>query len=244
VTACIFVGPTLWRDPVPGHVARFEPAALGSVYRAVEAGYDRIGIVDGLFGNAPAVWHKEILFALSNGIQVLGAASMGALRAAELASYGMAGIGTIYRMYRRGSWSDDDEVAVLHAPRELSYQPLSEPMADIRITLRRMTARRVIEVVVERELVARMKATHFSARTGAELDRQWIDLLGADRGRAAACAFCELRVEAKRRDGLLLAARLSADPTMPPVPRPDVFAATRHWRRQFVARLADIPPLR
>jgi hypothetical protein len=244
VSACVFVGPTLWRDAVPREIARFGPAALGSVFRAVEAGHRRIGIVDGLFGNAPAVWHKEILFALSKGIEVLGAASMGALRAAELAAYGMSGVGAIYRMYRRGSWSDDDEVAVLHAPRELSYQPLSESMADIRSTLRRMRAHRAIDAVVEAELVRRMKSIHFSARTEAELDRQWIDVLGAEQGGAAAASFRQLRVEAKRRDGLALIARMAARGPVQPTPRPDVFAPTRHWQRQFVARLADIPPLR
>ena len=44
-----------------------------------EAGYRRIGIIDGHFGNVPSVWHKEILFALSKGVEVSGAASMGAL---------------------------------------------------------------------------------------------------------------------------------------------------------------------
>ena len=243
MNACVFVGPTLWCDPVPDGIVRFAPAALGSVFRAVEAGFERIGIVDGLFGNAPAVWHKEILFALSKGVEVLGAASMGALRAAELSACGMSGVGAIYRMYRRASWTDDDEVAVLHAPRELAYQPLSESMADIRFTLRRLRARRTIDAALEAELVRRMKALHFAARTVAELERQWIEVLGSAHGRAAFASFGALRVEAKRRDALALLARMAARGPVHRVPRPEVFAATRHWKRQFVTRLSDIPPL-
>ena len=43
---------------------------------------DVVGVIDGAFLSGPAVWHREIIWALSQGVQVLGAASMGALRAA------------------------------------------------------------------------------------------------------------------------------------------------------------------
>jgi hypothetical protein len=94
--------------------------------------------VDGVFERQPAVWHKEILFALSEGIHVYGAASMGALRAAELCQFGMVGIGRIFRLFRMGLWTDDDELAVLHATAELGYCPLSDAMANIRFTFRRL----------------------------------------------------------------------------------------------------------
>ena len=43
-----------------------------------------IGMVDGYFEVTPTVWHKEILWAMAQGIHVYGSASIGALRAAEL----------------------------------------------------------------------------------------------------------------------------------------------------------------
>ena len=46
-------------------------------------------IVDGSFQWTPAVWHKEILWAMGRGVHVFGAASMGALRAAELDGFGL-----------------------------------------------------------------------------------------------------------------------------------------------------------
>ena len=63
-----------------------------------------IGLIDGYFDGVPAVAHKEILWALDQGIRVLGAASMGALRAAELAPFGMEGVGAIWRDYADGTW--------------------------------------------------------------------------------------------------------------------------------------------
>ena len=71
----------------------------------------------------PTVWHKEILWAMAQGIHVFGAASIGALRAAELDAFGMRGIGRIYEAFRDGVLEDDDEVAVLHGPEELGYPP-------------------------------------------------------------------------------------------------------------------------
>jgi hypothetical protein len=107
---CVFVGPSSHGIAKPSQIDRFGPAPLGAIYSAVQSGYTRIGLVDGLFGNVPSVWHKEILFALSNGVAVLGSSSMGALRAAELAPYSMIGIGRVYRYYRSGVLTDDDEV--------------------------------------------------------------------------------------------------------------------------------------
>jgi len=41
-----------------------------------------IGVIDGYLRWA-TVWHKEILWAMAEGIHVFGAASIGALRAAD-----------------------------------------------------------------------------------------------------------------------------------------------------------------
>ena len=96
----VFLGPSL-----PLAAARSEldavyrgPVAQGDVYRAVTGGDapEAIGIVDGQFDHVPAVWHKEILWAMDQGIHVYGSASMGALRAAELHAFGMEGVGTIF----------------------------------------------------------------------------------------------------------------------------------------------------
>jgi hypothetical protein len=123
---CIFVGPSMYGVEVsrePGEVW-FPPAAHGDLIRAVlEYSPNQILLLDGVFHQSLAVWHKEILFAMIEGVVCIGAASMGALRAAELWRYGMIGIGEIYERYRDGE-EDDSLVAMTFDP--ASYRPLTE----------------------------------------------------------------------------------------------------------------------
>jgi hypothetical protein len=241
VRTCVFAGPSLAGVAVPDTIHRFGPVALGGVFRAVEAGYRRIGIIDGVFGNVPSVWHKEILFALSKGVEVMGAASMGALRAAELSSYGMIGIGRIYRMYRRGAWTDDDEVAIVHAEADYGYLPLSEPMANIRFTLRRLRRLGLLVAHDERALVAKMKELHFSQRGRDTLSVAMMELAGRTSPallREFACHY----VAAKERDARVLLIDLAGRPRR--VTRPSwTFPRTSAWVRQFEDMLADVPRL-
>jgi hypothetical protein len=92
---------------------------------------DVIGLIDGVFLHSLSVWHKEILYALNHGILVYGASSMGALRAAETAEFGMIGVGEIYRQYASGELQDDDEVALAHASADQGHRKVSEPMVNI-----------------------------------------------------------------------------------------------------------------
>jgi hypothetical protein len=65
------------------------------------------------------------------------------LRASELDSYGMIGVGRIYEWYRDGVIESDDEVAVTFHPETL--QPLSVPLVNIRATLEYALDRDVID---------------------------------------------------------------------------------------------------
>ncbi|HYL81593.1 MAG TPA: TfuA domain-containing protein, partial [Candidatus Acidoferrum sp.] len=123
-----------------------------------------IGIIDGYFECVPAVWHKEILWAMTHGIHVYGSASMGALRAAELAPFGMEGVGAIFEGFRDGRLEDDDEVAVAHGPAEMGYRLASVAMVNIRSTLAAAVKERVIP-----------------PRTGAAIERIGKRLFYADR---------------------------------------------------------------
>ena len=96
-----------------------------------------IGLVDGRYEDVAAVWHKEILYAIGEGVQVFGAASMGALRAAECADFGMIGVGAVFERYRSGELEDDAAVAQLHAPAELGYLPLTEALVNVEATIER-----------------------------------------------------------------------------------------------------------
>ncbi|PWC43910.1 TfuA-like protein [Azospirillum sp. TSO22-1] len=133
----VFLGPTMPRDDAARELDAvfLPPVAQGDVIRVAERKPAAIGIIDGFFECVPAVWHKEILFAIRQGIPVFGASSMGALRAAELHPFGMIGVGSIFEAYRDGRLEDDDEVAIQHGPAELGYPMLSEAMVNIRRTL-------------------------------------------------------------------------------------------------------------
>jgi hypothetical protein len=137
MSVVIFTGPTLSAADAREELdAEYRPpAAQGDVYRAAQRAPLVIGIIDGYFERMPSVWHKEILWAMSHGIHVFGSASMGALRAAELADFGMEGVGAIFEMYRDGILEDDDEVAVVHSTDEFGFRAGSEAMVDIRCTL-------------------------------------------------------------------------------------------------------------
>src|SRR5687768_5008228 len=176
MNACIFAGPTLPpRDDARAHHATWlPPAKHGDVYRAVALLQPRaIGIVDGYFQWVPSVWHKEILWALHQGVYVFGAASMGALRAAELAPFGMRGIGRIFDAYRsrvlapyrNEAFEDDDEVAVIHGPAESGYLAASEAMVNIRCTLAAAERAGVISAVTRDRLVEIAKRLFFPERT-------------------------------------------------------------------------------
>src|SRR5262245_35033808 len=132
----VFVGPTLSVQEATTvlDATYLPPAAQGDVLRAALQKPVAMGIIDGYFERIPSVSHKEILFAMKQEIYVFGAASMGALRAAELAQFGMEGVGEVYEAFRRGEIEDDDEVAVAHAHAEQGYRALSEAMVNIRAT--------------------------------------------------------------------------------------------------------------
>ena len=111
------------------------PAGQGDLLRAAFEQPPAIALIDGIFRNAPTVRHREILWALSRGLPVFGASSMGALRAAELHGHGMIGAGLIFRWYRRFALLPDDAVAITHGPAELGAPPLSAALVDIRRTI-------------------------------------------------------------------------------------------------------------
>jgi hypothetical protein len=134
------------------------------VYRAAQRRPRAIGIIDGFFERAPSVWHKEILWAMAHGVHVFGSASMGALRAAELAPFGMEGVGRIFEAYRDGELQDDDEVAVAHGAAESGYAAASEAMVNIRATLVAARAAGVIGEAARGALERIAKETFYPAR--------------------------------------------------------------------------------
>jgi len=166
------VGPTLSASDVQAILPAvcLPPAAQGSVVRAVrDFDPSAILLIDGTFQQEPAVRHKEILWAMAQGVTVLGAASMGALRAAELCRYGMIGVGLIFRWYRRYVLLPDDAVAVLHSPAELGHRALTRSLVDLRMTVRAAERRCLIDRRMRDRIEDAAKALGFRDRTLANV---------------------------------------------------------------------------
>jgi len=127
-----------------------------------------VGIVDGEFYQSLAVSPKEIIPLLDAGVIVLGAASMGALRAAETWRYGMIGVGRIFRLYRAGSIDGDDEVAVTYCPE--TYRTFCEPLVNFRLALGDARRSGIVTATLTSRLIRRLKSLYFPERT---LARFW-----------------------------------------------------------------------
>jgi hypothetical protein len=209
----VFLGPSL-----PVERARQEldavylpPVAHGDVYRVALRKPDAIVIIDGFFQQVRSVWHKEILWAMHRGIRVYGGASMGALRAAELADFGMVGVGRIFEDFYQERLEDDDEVAIVHGSMDTGFRALSEAMVNIRSTLDRAVTCGVIDDTARGCLISIGRETFYPRRN-------WMTLLDAADGRVPADALQRLRewlpghrVDQKAEDALAVLRRVRDD---------------------------------
>ena len=169
MSVTVFAGPSLaGADRVPfGGLDWRPPAEAGDLLRLDPGPGLTICLIDGYFDHRPAVRHKEILLALSLGARVLGASSMGALRAAEMADFGMEPVGAIARAYAGGRLTGDDEVALVHGPAEWDWRPLSVPLVEVRATLCAGLRRRLVGAREARRLIESARALHYADRTWA-----------------------------------------------------------------------------
>ncbi len=231
----VFVGPSLTPDDKTNfNQAQYAPPCEeGDVIRAMDAGFKAVGIIDGFFGDRRAVSHKEILLALSKGVAVYGAASMGALRAAELDSWGMQGVGSIYEKYRCGKFMDDGDVAVTHGPAELEFPVTSLAVVDVEATLASLVARRQITDY-------EMKRLMDVARGIFYVERSWAALAEAgfkdtETQTQMTQLFTSGAVQAKRLDALALMQKFEHN-ALPdlfhrPAPPPKTFSFAKDLKR-------------
>jgi hypothetical protein len=164
-SAVVFLGPSLDRREAEAILpADYRPpAARGDLTRAAREGAGVIGLIDGVFFQESSVGHREILAALKSGVRVVGASSMGALRAAELHTLGMEGVGEVYRLYRDGILVSDDEVALAFDPE--TFTALSEPLVNIRATLSRAEADGIIGYMDSEALLSAAMSLYYPHRT-------------------------------------------------------------------------------
>ena len=201
----VFIGPSISVDEARKHCdgVFLPPVAQGEIVQLLKEQPKIIGIIDGYFDSVPSVWHKEILMALSSGVHVVGGASMGALRAAELHPFGMVGVGQIFEWYRDGVIDADDEVAVKHADRELNYRSLSEALVNIRKTLQMAQERGIITAHTHQTLIAIGKHIHYPERSYESIIKQArIDVLPTEEIKQLETFVKNHRVDLKKEDAI------------------------------------------
>jgi hypothetical protein len=161
----VYCGPTI----TPAEVLEILPGARthppvqhGDILRLAVSSGDTVIIIDGIFHAAAAVRHKEILDLLARGVDVVGAGSMGALRAAELYPYGMTGVGAIFTAYRDGITDADDEVAVTHTE---DGRQLSEALADIRALVAAAVADGILDQQEAARVIGHARSIPYPERT-------------------------------------------------------------------------------
>lgn len=241
----VFLGPTL-----SGREARTclsadirPPASRGDVYLAAKTDPWAIGIVDGYFHRVPSVLHKEILWAMSRGIHVYGASSMGALRATELATFGMVGVGSVFNAFRSGDLTDDDEVAVVHGSSDAGYVAGSDALVNIRATLALARSSGVIDSATQDALIEIAKDTFYPERRYDRIIGQGIDQgVARDQCERLLPWLPDNQVDVKRDDALAMLHRMGADYAASQEPHPASFRFNSTFIWENVCRSLDRRP--
>ena len=200
----VFLGPSL--DPKEAQSyfqARYlPPIRRGDLPRVIAEGARAVGIIDGEFSQSLAVSVMEVSAALRQGVRIWGAASMGALRAAECQSLGMVGVGWIFEKYVDGSLKADDEVALLFDP--VSHRAMTIPLVNVRWS---------IEIAIEEGLISKGSeaAVIEVARSIRFSERTYKSLLNASSSEEMRILVEFMKTNPKRTDRKLLDARLLLD---------------------------------
>jgi hypothetical protein len=233
VIISVFLGPSMPEDEaralLPDAVFH-PPAQQGDLLACVNQGNATvIGLIDGTFHQNLSVWHNEVCYLLSRGITIYGASSMGALRAAETYPYGMVGVGEIFRWYRDGVISGDDEVALLHGDAASGFQPLSLPLVNIRASVRAAIAGGQLDAAAGAKLIEIAQSIYYPRRDlGVILERCREAGYSSPALMAAERALSQLYVDLKKQDaGELLAALRRLQDGIEPLPTPMAFEFAR-----------------
>lgn len=163
----VFLGPSApaedVREILPGAELR-PPVRRGDLYRARLFRYSVFVLVDGVFAGRDAVSPREVIDVLGDGAAIVGASSMGALRAVDCAPAGAEGVGRIWRLFRRGTIDSEDEVAVLFNE-ERPYPALTLSLVGVRLAVRRAERAGLLRPDEAGRLIEAARALHYGRRT-------------------------------------------------------------------------------
>ena len=163
----VYLGPTLSREEARKILdADYrDPAKKGDFLRLSHTSDEKkyVGFIDGVFlHDYPPSPIEVYHLATRKNIELIGASSLGALRAVELEKFGMKGIGKIFQLYKNGIINADDEVAVTFVQDKNILQ--SEAMIDIRFNLFLAYKKGIISKLTKKRCVKIAKNIYFPFR--------------------------------------------------------------------------------
>ena len=163
----VYLGPTLSREEARKILdADYrDPAKKGDFLRLSHTSDEKkyVGFIDGVFlHDYPPSPIEVYHLATRKNIELIGASSLGALRAVELEKFGMKGIGKIFQLYKNGIINADDEVAVTFVQDKNTLQ--SEAMIDIRFNLFLAYKKGIISKQTKKRCVKIAKNIYFPFR--------------------------------------------------------------------------------
>ncbi|MFF7403017.1 TfuA-like protein [Streptomyces murinus] len=237
----VFVGPSC---PEPEVVRNFpdviphRPVRHGDLFSDGIKQGDVVVILDGVYHHQLALRHKEILDAIDRDVILVGAASIGALRAVELESHGMIGVGQVFRWYREGIFDGDDAVSVAHGDSG-SLVGLNIPLVNLYSAMIIAHAEEVIDAEQMRHLLELFEAVYYPLRSAEHV----VSIAGENGASRFAKWFRSwwekdpARFDQKRRDSLAAIAHAEALATSPSSRRA-VGERTdgRDWRTEYHRR--------
>lgn len=172
----VFGGPSL-RLAQQKYLHEFDyrkPVQRGDLHRLLQKADGRVGcvlITDGVFGESMAVAPAECMDLLRAGWQLIGASSMGALRAADCSKVGMVGIGEIFFGYQMAYFHSDADVAVMYNTAD--YTELSVSFAHADFIARRLAQQFPLAGLKRRLLLRDLRAIPWFERSAHVVANQF-----------------------------------------------------------------------
>jgi hypothetical protein len=128
----------------------------------------------------------------------------------ETERFGTIGIGTIYEWYRDGTINADDEVALVHGDEESRFQPLSEPLVNIRASMMHAVAEGLLNSEFGEKVIEIAQSLYYPNRLVSTILQRCRDLnFPASELRAVEQALSTGYVDLKKADARELLKRIA-----------------------------------
>lgn len=128
-------------------------------------------ILDGVYGSSLSITATECRQFLERGGRLVGASSIGALRASELWSVGMIGVGQVYNMLRIGYIRSDADIAVAYDER--TFREITISIIHVRSILSILEEREDISSILSRHLLKKAHSLIWFERYWDSLIEEW-----------------------------------------------------------------------